>query len=454
MAQKPSVPRGTRDFLPAVMIKREFIFDTIRKVFKKYGYAPLETPSLERLDVLTGKYGEEGDRLIFKILNSGDFLQKASSLTDSAKLAAEISGKGLRYDLTVPFARVVVMHQNEISFPFKRYQIQPVWRADRPQKGRYREFYQCDADVVGSDSLLFEAEFIAIYDEALSNLGLQDFSIMVNNRKILAGYADLLGKPEKVGDICIAIDKWDKIGQEGVGQELSKRGITEEEAEKLFEILSFKGMFEEKLSFLSGVFQDSDIGNAGIKEMEQVWEFYQFLDRFQGQVDFNLQLARGLDYYTGTIYEVKANNVKIGSIGGGGRYDNLTGVFGKPGLSGVGISFGADRIYDVMEALDLFDSGASTVEIMLVNFGQALVYDAFSVLNQLRKHGIRAEMYPDSVKLKKQFAYANKKGIRYLLLIGEEEKESGTFQLKDMESGAQDSLTFDQLLSILRPQAS
>ncbi|MEM9718666.1 MAG: histidine--tRNA ligase [Bacteroidota bacterium] len=451
MAQKPSVPRGTRDFLPAVMIRREFIFDTIRKVFKKYGYAPLETPSLERLDVLTGKYGEEGDRLIFKILNSGDFLQKARSLDDSNKLASEIAEKGLRYDLTVPFARVVVMHQNELSFPFKRYQIQPVWRADRPQKGRYREFYQCDADVVGSDSLLFEAEFIAIYDEALSTMGLKDFSIMVNNRKILTGYADLLGKPEKVGDICIAIDKWDKIGKEGVEQELDKRGIGEKEAQQLFEILAFEGTFEEKLSFLSGVFQDSDIGQTGVQEMQTVWNTYQYLDRFQGSVDFNLRLARGLDYYTGTIYEVKANHVKIGSIGGGGRYDNLTGVFGKPGLSGVGISFGADRIYDVLEALDLFDSTATSVEIMLVNFGEPLVYEALGVLSRLRKEGIQAEMYPDAVKLKKQFTYANKKGIKYLLLLGEEEKATGSFQLKNMEVGTQESLNFDQLLSLLRP---
>ena len=454
MAQKPSVPRGTRDFLPAVMIRRELIFDTIREVFKKYGYAPLETPSMERLDVLTGKYGEEGDRLIFKILNSGDFLKKANSLTDSQKLASEISEKGLRYDLTVPFARVVVMHQNEISFPFKRYQIQPVWRADRPQKGRYREFYQCDADVVGSDALLFEAEFIAIYDEALSKLGLKDFSIMLNNRKILAGYADLLGKPEKMGDICVAIDKWDKIGQEGVREELYNRGISEKESTQLFEILTFEGTFEEKLSFLSGVFQDSEIGNTGIQEMEKVWKIYQYLDKFQGQVDFNLQLARGLDYYTGTIYEVKVNDVKIGSIGGGGRYDNLTGVFGKSGLSGVGISFGADRIYDVMEALNLFDSTATSIEIMMVNFGEPLIYDSLSVLNRLRKLGIRAEMYPDSAKLKKQFTYANKKGMRYLLLLGEEEKASDTLQLKDMESGTQESVTFEQLISVLRPQVS
>ena len=448
MAQKPSVPRGTRDFLPEEMLKREYIFDTIRSIFKKYGYAPLQTPSMERLDVLTGKYGEEGDRLIFKVLNSGDFLKKARSLEDSKKLSFEISEKALRYDLTVPFARVVVMHQNEISLPFKRYQIQPVWRADRPQKGRYREFYQCDADVVGSDSLLFEAEFLSIYDEALSLLGFEEFSILINNRKILSGYAECIGQPDRVGEICIAIDKWDKIGQEGVEQELQKRGISEKGCQQLFEILSFQGTFEEKLAFLAGVFQDSETGQKGIDEMKEVWKRYQYCNSYKAKIDFNLKLARGLDYYTGTIFEVKIDNVAIGSVGGGGRYDNLTGVFGKPGLSGVGISFGADRIYDAMEALELFNISASPVELMFVNFGEENELKALELMNNLRKRGFKCELYPESAKLKKQFSYADKKGIPFLILIGDEERIARKCLIKKMESGEQRSLTFEELLSL------
>lgn len=449
MAQKPSVPRGTRDFLPEEMLKREYIFDTIRSVFKKYGYAPVETPSMERLDVLTGKYGEEGDRLIFKILNSGDYLKKATSLDDAKKLSFEISEKALRYDLTVPFARVVVMHQNEITLPFKRYQIQPVWRADRPQKGRYREFYQCDADVVGSDSLLYEAEFLAIYDEALSQLGFEGFRIQVNNRKILSGYAEYIQQADKFTDICVAIDKWDKIGQEGVKKELIGRGVEEKGVDALFEVLGFQGSFEEKLAFLSGVFQDIPIGKKGVEELEEVWRTYQFMPTFKGEIDFNLRLARGLDYYTGTIVEVAIDSVAIGSLGAGGRYDNLTGVFGKPGLSGVGISFGADRIYDAMEALELFTLPASPVQLMLINFGEENLPVALSVLGRLRQQGISCELYPEASKLKKQFSYAHKKGIPYLLLIGEEERQSGKYQLKSMESGAQEALDLEEILSRL-----
>ena len=449
MAQKPALVRGTRDFLPAEMLKRQFVFDTIRSVFTKYGYAPLETPAMERLDVLTGKYGEEGNRLIFKILNSGDFLKKAKSLDDAQKLSFEISEKALRYDLTVPFARVVVMHQNEITFPFKRYQIQPVWRADRPAKGRYREFYQCDADVVGSASLVFESEFISMYDEALTNLGFTEFTIHVNNRKILSGYAELMGQPEKVVDICVAIDKLDKIGEEGVKEELESRGIQETGSKALFEILAFEGTLEEKLAFLEGVFQDSEIGLEGVREIREMWSYYQYANTYKGKVQLNLKLARGLDYYTGTIFEVSVDNVEIGSIGGGGRYDNLTGVFGRPGLSGVGISFGADRICDALEALELFDLRQSPVRVMLVNFGEESLKESLEVLRKLRNSGVSAEIYPDAVKLKKQFSYANQKEIPFTLVIGKEEIQTQKYQLKNMESGEQTAVTLSELLDIM-----
>ncbi len=447
---KPSLPKGTRDFLPQVMLRRDYIFDTIREVFRKYGYAPLETPAMEQLDVLTGKYGEEGDQLIFKILNSGDFLKNAKSFEDAGKLSFEISEKALRYDLTVPFARVVVMHQNDLTFPFKRYQIQPVWRADRPQRGRYREFYQCDADVVGSDSLLYESEFIAIYDEALSNLGLDDFTIMISNRKILTGYAEIVQQPDKFTQICMAIDKLDKIGEEGVKKEMIARDIPSEAAEKIFKLILFEGSNENKLKFLEQAFKESPIGLKGVAELREVFELYQQMETFQGKVEFNLQLARGLDYYTGTIYEVKVNNVKMGSIGGGGRYDDLTGVFGKKGLSGVGISFGADRIYDVMNELNLFESiGTSHVSVMLINFGSNTLSHNLHVLNILRSHGIAAELYPDQAKLRKQFSYADKNEIPYIIMIGEEEVKSGSYQFKDMKSGDQQSITLDQIIEQL-----
>lgn len=452
MQQKPAIPKGTRDFLPLVTLRREYIFNTIRRVFEKYGFAPIETPSMELLSVLTGKYGEEGDRLIFKILNSGDYLEgvPAELFNDAKKLSFQIAEKALRYDLTVPFARFVVMHQNELTFPFKRYQIQPVWRADRPQKGRYREFYQCDADVVGSDSLLFEAEFICIFDEVLSTLGLKDFTILVNNRKVLSGYAEVIGKAEKFNDVCIAIDKLDKIGREGVAKELAERGIVQEEADTLFDMITFQGSLEEKLAFLSDKFSASPTGAKGIAELQRVFELHKHLSRYNAKIDFNLQLARGLHYYTGTIYEVKANNVQIGSICGGGRYDNLTGVFGVPGLSGVGISFGADRIYDVLNELNLFPTDKdSLTRVMLANFGEESLGPALKLLDALRQAGIPAEIYPDSAKLKKQIAYADKKGIPYLLLAGEAEIDKGEYQLKNLVSGEQTTLSLEELIGIL-----
>jgi histidyl-tRNA synthetase len=447
MAQKPSIPKGTRDFLPEVMLRREYIFDTIRKTFRKYGYAPIETPSMEQLSVLTGKYGEEGDRLIFKILNSGDFLSKAKSLDDAKKLSFEISEKALRYDLTVPFARFVVMHQNELAFPFKRYQIQPVWRADRPQKGRFREFFQCDADVVGSDSLLYEAEFISIYDEALSNLGLEDFTIMINHRQILSAYAEIIGHKDLFTDVIISIDKLDKIGEQGVRQELSNRGIDSEAADQLFEIITFAGTAEEKLDFLEKKFAQSEQGKAGVAEMREIFALYQHCNRFNAQVEFNLRLARGLDYYTGAVYEVKANNVQVGSIGGGGRYADLTGVFGRPGLSGVGISFGADRIYLVMEELGLFDEvSATSTQVLLINFGGESFVPALQALNKLREAGIAAELYPEPAKMKKQFSYGNKLGVPYTLMIGSEEVASGLYQLKNMVNGEQEKLPIEEIV--------
>ena len=450
MSNKPSIPKGTRDFLPEVTLRREYIFSTIRRVFKKYGYAPIETPSMEKLSVLTGKYGEEGDRLIFKILNSGDFLNKAKDLDDSRKLSFQIAEKALRYDLTVPFARFVVMHQNDLTFPFKRYQIQPVWRADRPQKGRYREFTQCDADVVGSDSLMYEAEFISIYDEALSNLGLDDFTIQINNRKILSGYADVIGQADKFTDMCVAIDKLDKIGEEGVRKELDGRGIPSEAADKLFGLIGFSGTNEEKLDFLEKEFAASESGSEGVRELREVFETYAYFDSYGGKVEFNLLLARGLTYYTGTIYEVKANNVKMGSIGGGGRYADLTGVFGKPGLPGVGVSFGADRIYLVMEELGLFkELPAGNAQVLLINFGEDSRSATLKMLNELRKAQISAEMYPDSAKLKKQFSYADKKNIPYTIAIGASEMASGNYQLKNMQTGEQESLSADEIVKKL-----
>lgn len=443
MASTPSIPRGTRDFLPEVMMRREYLFDTIRSVFRRYGYAPIETPAMEQLEVLTGKYGEEGDRLIFKILNNGDFLQGVDPALwdDPGRLAHQISKRALRYDLTVPFARFVVQHQHEITFPFKRYQIQPVWRADNPQRGRYREFYQCDADVVGSDSLLFEAEFVAIFDEVLSTLGLPGFTILLNNRKILTGYAEAIGQPDKFADICVGIDKLDKKSPAAVQAELEARGLPVAAITQLFDLINFRGDNQAKLNYLAQRLAVSETGRQGVAELQEVFDTLRHFPLERATVDFNLQLARGLDYYTGTIFEVKAQGVKIGSICGGGRYADLTGVFGKPGLSGVGISFGADRIYDVMEELGLFaDQAQSSTQVLLINFGGDTYGPALDLLRQLRAAGLAAELYPEAAKLRKQFAYADKKGIPYTLAAGEAELATHTFQLKHMATGQQEGL--------------
>jgi histidyl-tRNA synthetase len=449
MAQKPALSKGTRDFGPLEMRRRSFIFDTIRGVFQKYGYQAIQTPAIERLDVLLGKYGDEGDRLIFKILNSGDFFSKRGKQIvqpeDMEKgethFASLITEKGLRYDLTVPFARYVVMHQNNITFPFRRYQIQPVYRADRPQAGRYQEFYQCDADVVGSDSLLFEAEFIAMYDEALSLVGLGDFTIRLSNRKILNGIAEAVGQAERFTDIVVSIDKLDKIGKDGVAGELAARGLPEEAAQEVLRLIAFEGSNEEKLDFLETAFSNSEIGKQGIEELRETFALYTYMPRFKGTVTFDLTLARGLSYYTGFITEVVSNEVQIGSIGGGGRYDDLTGVFGRPGLSGVGISFGAARIYDVLAKLNRFHHiSAAASRVLLINFGEGSREATMTMLQRLREAGIAAELYPSNAKMKKQFSYADKNAIPFTLMIGENEAASGMYQLKNMATGEQDSL--------------
>ncbi len=406
---------------------------------------------MENLSTLTGKYGDEGDQLIFKILNSGDFLAKADeqklAQRNSRSLTADISEKALRYDLTVPFARYVVMHQNEITFPFKRYQVQPVWRADRPQKGRYREFYQCDADVVGSDSLLNEAEFILIYDEALSQLGLRDFSILINNRKVLAGIAEVIGKPELIIDMTVAIDKLDKIGMDGVKKELQEKGFSEEDLRKLEPIIALQGSNAEKIASLREVLKQSETGLRGIEELEKVFYYVDAFTLQHAKVTLDITLARGLNYYTGAIFEVKTHEAAMGSIGGGGRYDDLTGMFGLKNLTGVGISFGADRIYDVMEELKLFPGTASvSTKILLTNFDEAAERFALPLLQQLRNAGISSEIYPAPAKLQKQLKYANDKQIAYVALIGEEEMKSGKLSLKNMQSGEQRSLTIDEII--------
>lgn len=454
---KPSLPKGTRDFSPQEMVKRNYIFDTIKTVFKKYGYAEIQTPSMENLATLTGKYGDEGDKLIFKILNSGDFFKDAESKKQkdgsfeytSKNLLSLVSEKALRYDLTVPFARYVVMHQNEIAFPFKRFQVQPVWRADRPQKGRYREFYQCDADVVGSPSLLNEAEFVLIYHEALSNLGLKDFDIKINNRKILSGIAEIIGKPELIVDMTVAIDKLDKIGFEGVTKELLERGFTDADIDKLEPVIMLKGSNEEKLESLRQVLTSSTIGLKGIEEIESVFEYLKHLSAPYAipNAQLDITLARGLNYYTGCIFEVKTNEVAMGSIGGGGRYDDLTGMFGLKDLTGVGISFGADRIYDVLEELNLFPiTAAQGTKVLISNFDTTAEKYALPLLQQLRKANLSVELYPSAAKLKKQMSYADAKNIPYVILIGDEEMKSGLLTLKDMQSGVQQQLTIDEII--------
>ncbi|PVH24976.1 histidine--tRNA ligase [Sphingobacterium corticibacter] len=447
MAQvKPTLAKGTRDFSPVEMEKRNHIFNTLRAIFRKYGYNEIQTPSFENLSTLTGKYGEEGDRLIFKILNSGDYLAKASAdlLADknSLKLVPQISEKALRYDLTVPFARYVVMHQNDITLPFKRFQIQPVWRADRPQRGRYREFYQCDVDVVGSPSLLNEAEFVLIYHEALRALGLSDFDIKINNRKILSGIAEVIGKPELIVDMTVAIDKLDKIGLEGVNKELLERGFTDQDLTVLEPIILLSGTNTEKLEALKTVLASSSVGLAGVAELEEVFAYIAALDTtgevLSNAVEVDITLARGLNYYTGCIFEVKTNEVQMGSIGGGGRYDDLTSMFGLKNLTGVGVSFGADRIYDVLEELGLFpEQSSATTQVLICNFEKSLERHTLPMVNRLREQGIAAEMYPEPSKLKKQMSYANGKGIPFVWLVGEEEVNTNTIAVKDMKSGEQ-----------------
>lgn len=452
---KPSVPKGTRDFSPTEMVRRNYIFDTIKSVFRKYGYQQIETPSMENLSTLTGKYGDEGDKLIFKILNSGDFWvdaeskkQKAESFEFNSKsLISVISEKALRYDLTVPFARYVVMHQNEIAFPFKRFQVQPVWRADRPQRGRYREFYQCDADVVGSDSLLNEAEFVLIYDEALSKLGLKDFTIKINNRKILSGIAELIDKSDDIVDLTVAIDKLDKIGLDGVIKELMERGFSAGDIEKIKPVILLEGSNTEKLESLRNALAASETGLKGCEEIETVFNYIANCQLQTASLELDITLARGLNYYTGAIFEVKTNEVAMGSIGGGGRYDDLTGMFGLKGLTGVGISFGADRIYDVMDELNLFpESTGQTTKLLICCFDKDGEKFAFPILQKLRAQNINAELYPAGAKLKKQLDYANNKNIPYTIIIGSEEIESGLLTVKDMRSGTQEKLTVEQVM--------
>ena len=452
MAQKPSIPKGTRDFTPAEMARRNYIFDTIREVFRLYGFQQIETPAMENLSTLMGKYGEEGDKLLFKILNSGDFLRgvdpKLIADGDCLRLASQLCEKGLRYDLTVPFARFVVMHRNDLQFPFKRFQIQPVWRADRPQKGRYREFYQCDADVVGSDSLLNEIELLQMIDEVFSRLGVR-ITIKLNNRKVLAGIAELIGAPDKIIDITVAIDKIDKIGLEKVQEELAERGISAEAIEKITPIITLSGSNDERLTRLAELLAESETGVKGIEELRAVMDGTDALG-LRAELELDVSLARGLNYYTGTIIEVKARDVEIGSITGGGRYDNLTGVFGLPGVSGVGISFGADRIYDVLNTLNLYPAEIQgAARIMFTNFGPAEATASLRIIKQLREAGIAAEIFPDSAKMKKQMGRADALGIPYVGIIGETELADGTVTLKDMSTGEQTSLTPDQLIKRL-----
>ena len=452
MATKPGIPKGTRDFSPVEMAKRNYIFNTIREVFYLYGFQQIETPSMENLSTLMGKYGEEGDKLLFKIQNSGDYF---SGLTDeellsrnAAKLASKFCEKGLRYDLTVPFARYVVMHRDEISFPFKRFQIQPVWRADRPQKGRYREFYQCDADVVGSNSLLNEVELVQMIDAVFSKFGIR-VSIKINNRKILTGIAEIIGEADKIVDITVAIDKLDKIGLENVNAELASKGIPQEAIDKLQPIILLSGSNEEKLETLKSVLAASETGLKGVEESEFILKTISTLG-IKSEVELDLTLARGLNYYTGAIFEVKALDVQIGSISGGGRYDNLTGVFGMDGMSGVGISFGADRIYDVLNQLDLYPEDASFgTQLLFVNFGEAEAAYVLPVLAPVRAAGIRAEIYPDSAKMKKQMSYANAKAIPFVAIVGENEMNEGKVMLKNMATGEQSLYTPEELVAAL-----
>ena len=450
MAQKPSIPKGTRDFGPLEMAKRNYIFNTIKSVYALYGFLQIETPAMETLQTLMGKYGEEGDKLLFKILNSGDFLSKVSEEElqehNPLRLAARLCEKGLRYDLTVPFARYVVMHRDELQLPFKRYQIQPVWRADRPQKGRYREFYQCDADVVGSDSLINEVELMQIVDTVFTRFGVR-VCIKINNRKILSGIAETIGEADKIVDITVAIDKLDKIGLDNVNEELRNDGISEEAIAKLQPIISLYGTNDEKLNVIAEVLKDSEIGLKGVEETRFILDTLKSCG-LNNEIELDLTLARGLNYYTGAIFEVKALDVQIGSITGGGRYDNLTGIFGMPGLSGVGISFGADRIYDVLNTLDLYPKDAvNATQLLFINFGDKETAYCMPAVSKARVAGIRTEMYPDSAKMKKQMSYANAKHIPFVALAGENEMNEGKFTLKNMETGQQKLVSAEELIA-------
>jgi histidyl-tRNA synthetase len=453
MAQKPSIPKGTRDFGPLEMAKRNYIFNTIKSVFALYGFQQIETPAMETLGTLMGKYGEEGDKLLFKILNSGDYLKKVSDeeLTErnTLKMQTKLCEKGLRYDLTVPFARYVVLHRDELQLPFKRYQIQPVWRADRPQKGRYREFYQCDADVVGSDSLINEVELMQIYDTVFAKFGIR-VQIKINNRKILTGIAETIGEADKIVDITVAMDKLDKIGLDGVNAELRENGISEEAIEKLQPIIALEGSNDEKLATIKQVLAGSEIGVKGVEETQFILDTLKGLD-MKNEIQLDLTLARGLNYYTGAIFEVKALDTAMGSIGGGGRYDNLTGIFGMPGLSGVGVSFGADRIYDVLEALDLYPKETiNATQILFINFGDKETAYCLPIVNKCRAAGIRTEMFPDSAKMKKQMNYANAKNIPFVVLAGENEINAGKVTLKNMTTGEQSLVDAEELIAAVK----
>ena len=452
MAQKPSIPKGTRDFSPAEMVKRNYIFETIKEVFRLYGFQPIETPAMENLSTLMGKYGEEGDKLLFKILNSGDFAggvpDEIWAEKNSNKLTSKISEKGLRYDLTVPTARFVVQYQNEITFPFKRYQIQPVWRADRPQKGRYREFYQCDVDVIGSNSLLNEVELVQIISDVFTRLKI-DTVVKINNRKILSGIAEVIGENQRIVDITVAIDKLEKIGLEKVNAELAEKGVSAEAIEKLQPILALQGGTKEKIDQLERVLSSSEIGLKGVAELRKLFGYLGTLS-LNTETELDLTLARGLNYYTGAIFEVKAKDAEMGSICGGGRYDDLTGIFGLPNVSGVGVSFGAERIYDVLTAKNLFpEKSTETTKVLFVNFGATEEAYCLPVLAEIRKSGINAEIFPDSAKMQKQMTYANKKAIPFVVLAGESEIQAEKFTLKNMTTGEQTSVSSEELINIL-----
>ena len=455
MAQKPSIPKGTRDFSPSEVAKRNYIIDIIKKEFQSFGFQPIETPSFENSSTLMGKYGDEGDRLIFKILNSGDFLSKADinalESQDSLSLTPSISEKALRYDLTVPFARYVVQHQNDIEFPFKRYQIQPVWRADRPQKGRFREFFQCDADVVGSKSLFQEVEFVQLYDSVFTNLGLDGVTIKMNNRKVLSGFAEVIGASDKLIDFTVALDKLDKIGEAKVKDEMIAKGISAEAIEKIQPIFNVSGTFNQKIQAVKSILQDSEIGLEGIKELEFIDAAIETLGLKTASLDLDITLARGLNYYTGAIFEVSApQGVKMGSIGGGGRYDDLTSIFGLPNVSGVGISFGLDRIYLVIEELNKFPETINeSSKVLFVNFGQTEALYCLEAIKQLRNNGVNAELYPDKKKMGKQMDYANKREIPYVVLAGSQEIKDDLLALKNMKTGEQEKLSLDNLLKRL-----